>query len=70
MSMDVRTLTRDNAKEIAQWCGGRVVTEHDALAHDVTSPGVNVPVGTEVERASLGDMVFQKDDGSFGVFKG
>jgi hypothetical protein len=69
MTSEAKTLTEDNAQEVAQWCGGRAVIQHDALDHDVTTPGVNVPVGDSVQRAQVGDMVIRNDDGSFQIFK-
>jgi hypothetical protein len=69
MGSEARSLTRENAAELAHWCGGRLVTEHDALDHESTSPGVNVPVGNDVERASLGDLIIHNNDGTFTVFK-
>lgn len=65
--MDARTLTRSNADEIAEWCGGRRVVQHDALDGSTTFPAVNVPVGDEVERAQLGDVIIQNPDGTFRI---
>jgi hypothetical protein len=64
--IECRTLTADNAEEIAQWCNGRVVTEYDALDHSVSSPGINLLCGEEVERASVGDVIIEKN-GTFHV---
>jgi hypothetical protein len=71
MTAAARTLNANNAAELAEWCGGRVVVEHDALDSDKTSPGINVPVGRGigVKRASLGDVIVQKHDGTFDVVK-
>jgi hypothetical protein len=69
MSSEARTLTEDNAEELAAWCGGRAVVTHDALDRSKTSPGINVPCGEDVERAMVGDMIIRNDDGSFRVFK-
>lgn len=68
MGAEARTLTERNAEELAEWCGGKAVIERDAL--DFTpSPGINVPVGKGlgVKRASLGDIIIRKDDGTFEV---
>lgn len=62
-------LTQHNAELIATWCGGRAVVQHDALDHDRTTPGVNVPVYGGVERAQVGDTVIQENDGSFRISK-
>jgi len=70
MSSEARTLTEDNVWELADWCGGNAVVEYDALDDNKTSPGINVPVGDDVQRASLGDTIIRKADGSFQIFKG
>jgi hypothetical protein len=67
--IDARTLTENNAEEVAQWCGGRVVIQHDALDNDVTTSGVNVPVRDKVERAQVGDIIVHSHDGSFRIEK-
>jgi hypothetical protein len=67
MSSEAKTLDQNNAEHIATWCGGRAVVQHDALDHDSTAPGVNVPVGDSVERAQVGDTVIRNHDGSFRI---
>jgi hypothetical protein len=69
MGSEAKTLTADNAEELAAWCRGKAVVEHDALDDNKTSPGVNVPVGDGVERASLGDIIIQNNDGTFRIFR-
>lgn len=76
MGQEARTLTAENAVELAAWCQGRFVLEHDALEDDKTSPGVNVPIGryingvpAGVKRASVGDTIVCKNDGTFDVIK-
>ena len=69
MASETRILRHDNAQEIAEWCGGRVVAEIDPFNADQTSPGINVPVGNGVDRASIGDLIIGTDDGKFEVFK-
>jgi hypothetical protein len=68
MGSDARTLTESNAEELADWCGGRVVREHNALDHDSWTPGINVPIKHGVQRASVGDSIVRKNDGTFEVF--
>lgn len=64
-----RTVTAANAAELAQWCGGHLVTETDALDAEKSQPGINVLVGSEdVERASVGDVILEMN-GSFQVRK-
>jgi hypothetical protein len=67
--MDARTLTKHNAEELTAWCGGKLVMEHDAFNHEDASPGINVPVGDNVERASVGDMIIRETNGTFRIFK-
>lgn len=69
MGSEARTLSEYNARELAEWCGGRAVVEHDALDHDKTTPGINVPVKGGVERAHVGDTLIRKNDGTFEIFK-
>lgn len=67
MSSEARTIGEKNAEAIAHWCGGKAVVEHDALDSSKTSPGINVLVNGEVERASLGDTIIRNDDGTFEI---
>lgn len=69
MSSQSRVVTESTVHEIALWCGGRVVVQHDALDYDKTVSAINVPVKNEVERASLGDVVIRNHDGSFQIHK-
>jgi hypothetical protein len=71
MASEAKTLTANNAAELAHWCGGRAVKEHDALDHTSFTPGINVPTngGASVERASMGDTIIKKHDGTFEIFK-
>lgn len=62
-------VSETNAEQIAAWCGGRAVVQHDALDPDKLIPGVNVPVGDKVERAMIGDIVIRKNDGSYEIVK-
>lgn len=70
MASEAKTLTVRNAEELADWCGGKLVLEHDALDDGKTSPGINVPCkGLSVKRASVGDMITRTHDGVFDVIK-
>lgn len=66
--LESRTLTALNAEEVAEWCRGIVVTEHDPLDHSATSPGINLQCGDEVKRASVGDNIICRN-GVFEVLK-
>lgn len=69
MSSEARILTQENASHLAEWCRGKLVNEQDAISPHVNTPGINVPVGEGVKRASLGDTIIRKSDGTFEVFK-
>lgn len=69
MASEARTLTEKNAAELAEWCGGVLVTEYDAIDSSKSFPGINVPVKDGAERASLGDTLIRKDDGTFEISK-
>lgn len=70
MASESRTVTKDNAAAIANWCGGRVVEEIDPFDGS-TSPGINVLChgkGGPVKRASVGHMVIRQSNGTFDVY--
>lgn len=69
MAVEFRTLTAVNAADIAEWCDGVAVVEHDALEHEKTQPGINVPCKGRVLRASIGDTVRRNNDGTFDVIR-
>jgi hypothetical protein len=69
VSSEARILTLQNASQLVSWCGGRLVNEQDALLPHINTPGINVPVKGGVQRASLGDTIIHKDDGTFEVFR-
>lgn len=69
MGADARQLTRNNAQELADWCGGKVVTQHNAVDHDLTTPGVNVPTPEGVQRAQVGDTIIRYVDNTFHIFQ-
>jgi hypothetical protein len=70
MGSEAKVLTRDNALQIAHWCNGRMVVEEDALSSDIKTPGINLRVSSgEIQRASMGDTIIRKNDGTFEIFK-
>lgn len=69
MGSEARILTAENATMLAEWCKGMLVNEQDAISPHINTPGINVPVGDGVERASMGDTIIRKNDGTFRVFK-
>lgn len=69
MASEARIVTKENASFLAAWCRGKLVNEQDALSPHINTPGINVPVKDGVARASMGDTIIQKNDGTFEVFK-
>lgn len=69
MGSEARNLTANNAAELAHWCSGMLVKEHDALDHNKVSPGINVLTADGVQRASVGDTIIRNNDGTFRIFK-
>lgn len=58
----------DNRDEIADWCGGVGVLEHDAAVHSLTYPAINVPCREEMKRAQFTHWVFKYPDGTFDTY--
>ncbi len=50
-------LTPENLKELAGWCEGFGVLEHDALDYNVTSVGLNIPTPEGMKRVSEGEYL-------------
>lgn len=69
MASEARTVSDENASFLAIWCGGKLVNEQDALSPHINHSGINVPVGDGVKRASVGDTIIRKSDGTFDIFK-
>lgn len=62
--VQARCLKKDLAEDIAQWCGGLLVTEIDAET-DETFVGINVPTREGMARASQNDWIVQGEQGDF-----
>lgn len=63
-------VTAENAEKVAEWAGGNVVKEFNALNHDDSQPGINIRIGGgDWDRASLNDWVVLDGDGEFWVVK-
>lgn len=69
MSSEARILTKESAAFLAAWCKGHLVMEEDALDSSVRTPGINLWVDGRVQRASMGDTIIRKNDGTFDIFK-
>ena len=61
------SISKENCAEVAEWCGGEVVTEHNAMDHEVTYCGINVPTINGVERASQTDFIIKNSRGEVSV---
>lgn len=69
MGSEARLVSASNIEEVAEWCRGVVVTEHDGLDHSITNPALNVGTITGVERVHIGDTLIKNHNGSFQVWK-
>lgn len=61
-------LTKENASDLAKWCGGRIVEESDALSPQKKYVGINVPIFDGPKRLSEGDYLARNRDGQFSVW--
>ena len=59
-TVEAAELTKDNADELAELCGGIKIEERDALHPDVVYVGVNVPTGNGVRRLSEGGVLIHR----------
>jgi hypothetical protein len=70
MSIEARMLTNNNAELIAEWCGGRVAVQRDALDDSLPAiHGVNVPIKDGVGRAQVGDTIICEGPGLYRIEK-
>lgn len=63
--VDAERLGKDNAEQVAQWCGGLLVTEQDPRDPSITFVGINVPTQLGIQRASQGDWIVKGTNGAF-----
>lgn len=71
MGSEAKLVSERNIGEVAVWCGGVIVGEHDALDHSVTNPALNLrTMNGEIERAHVGDTIIKNHDGTFQIWKG
>lgn len=61
VKVQANLLTAENALALSVWCSGGLVTEHDALQHDVTFQAINVPTAHGFRRAQEGDWIIYAD---------
>lgn len=58
-------LTKENAKELTAWCGGRLVEEIDAIHSSERYVGINISTPEGIMRASEGDWLIRGVKGEF-----
>lgn len=56
---------RENAEEVASWCGGQVVHDVKPSDHDDVATWVRIPTLEGVMTAQLGDWVIKGVQGEF-----
>lgn len=72
--VDAVQISSQNVTDVAAWCEGQEVVEHDALDHDKKFVGINVPTLIGMKRVSEGDYLVRGSRNSFyplkrGVFE-
>lgn len=70
MGSEARPVSERNIAVVAEWCGGVVVMEHDAIDHSITNPALNLETVNGIERAHVGDIIVRNSDGTFEICKG
>ncbi len=59
-------LTKENASDVAYWCGGQKVMTYDPILHDeIGKVGMNYEGRYGTERANEGDFIMEDDFGEF-----
>lgn len=69
MGSEARLVSESNIAQVAEWTGGVIVTEHDALDHSVTNPALNLLTINGIERAHIGDTIIKNHNGTFQIWK-
>ena len=60
--VEAEQLTADNVEELAQWCNGVIVVEHDPI-NNTTSKAINYPTLYGNRRVSEGQFLVKEQDG-------
>ena len=60
--VEAEQLTDENVEELAQWCNGVIVVEHDPHNH-TTSKAINYPTLYGNRRVSVGQYLVKDQDG-------
>ena len=58
-------LTKENVTEVADWCTGKEVVEHDALDSNITYVGLNFLSEGNIQRLAEGDWLIKNEQGDF-----
>ena len=61
-TVEAEQLTNDNAEELAEWCNGTIIVEHDKINH-TTSKAINYPTLRGNRRVSAGQFLVKTSDG-------
>jgi len=64
VEIEALQLKPENAEQLAAWCGGQLVAQHDALGGR-EYVGLNIPTLEGVMRASEGDWIIRGLRGEF-----
>lgn len=54
-------LTKENAEEVAEWCGGHTVEMSDAIRHEEKTVGINLLTRAGKVRAVEGDYIMKQN---------
>jgi hypothetical protein len=60
-------LTKENAEEVAAWCGGHIIEEVNPADHEDVYVGINFPTLDGNKRISEGQMLVRSSAGHFMV---
>lgn len=61
-------VTKDNMAEIAEWCGGKMITHATSGKPVLVVPVGNQAQGPKVRSARIGEWVFRESTGVFRLF--
>jgi len=65
--VEARQVTQENVSEIAEWCQGVVIEEHDPFDNSKIFLSLNAPTRLGGRRAGEGDYVVEVTNGRFEV---
>lgn len=65
VEVEAMTLTKENAEELANWCGGKIVEEQNPADPDDVYVGINFPTYDGNKRLSQGEVLVRNKNGHF-----